>query len=235
MVATTEQAATYCSRVAAIIGHGVDCEKFHPAAEKPKDWRTAGLPGSFGIGVFGRVRAEKGIDIFVAAMLEVLPEFPAATALIVGDCLKVDQPFKDGLLKKIRAAGMEECFVWTGYIPNEQIPVWYQRASIAVACPRYEGYGLTLFEAAACGCAVIGSNTGAFPLLIEERRTGFLVSPGEIESLSRALRTLLSDPSHLKAMGQAAREKVVREFSVEREARQLAKLYDELLGKERPN
>jgi mannosyltransferase len=235
VVATTEQAAAYCSRVAAIIGHGVDCERFHPGAEKSQDWQTSGLPGSFGIGVFGRVRAEKGIDVFVAAMLEVLPEFPAATALIVGDCLRVDQPFKDRLVKKIRAAGMEHRFVWTGYIPNEQIPIWYQRASIAVACPRYEGYGLTLFEAAACGCAVIGSNTGAFPLLIEEGKSGFLVSPGEVESLSRALRTMLRNPSQIEAMGRAAREKVVREFSVEREARQLAKLYDELLGSERSN
>jgi len=230
IVATSKPAAAFCPRVTAIIGHGVDCEKFHPVADRTRDWQQAGLPGSLGIGVFGRVREEKGVDIFVEAMLEVLPEFPAATALIVGECLLRDQPFKDRLVKKIRAAGLEQRFVWTGYIPNEQIQIWYQRTAIAVACPRYEGYGLTLFEAAACGCAVIGSNTGAFPLLIEEGKTGFLTAPGDVESLTSALRSMLSDHVQLKNLGGAAREKVVREFSVEQEARQLAKVYDELLG-----
>jgi mannosyltransferase len=229
-VATSKRAATFCPRAEAVIGHGVDCEIFKPVADKSELWRQAGLPGSLGIGVFGRVRAEKGIDVFVDAMLAVLPEFPAATALIVGECLLRDQPFKDQLVKKIRAAALEDRFVWTGYVPNEQIQIWYQRAAIAVACPRYEGYGLTLFEAAACGCAVIGSNTGAFPLLIEEGKTGFLTAPGEVESLSRALRDMLSDSARRGNLAEAAREKVVREFSVEHEARQLAKVYDALLG-----
>jgi len=89
---------------------------------------------------------------------------------------------------------------------------------------------LTLFEASACGCAVIGSNTGAFPLLIEEGRTGFLTPPGDVTALSQALRTLLADEARRKKLAAAAREKVVREFSVEHEARQLAKVYDGLLG-----
>ena len=147
VVATSQAAAGFCPPVAAIIGHGVDCEKFHPAEDRAQLWQAAGLPGSVGIGVFGRVREEKGIDVFVAALLAVLPEFPAATALIVGECRPGDQAFKDRLVEKIRAAGLEHRFVWTGYIPNDQVQVWYQRTAIAVACPRYEGYGLTLFEA----------------------------------------------------------------------------------------
>lgn len=229
VVATSQAAAAYCPKVAAIIGHGVDCEKFQPVADRARHWQAAGLPGSLGIGVFGRVREEKGIDMFVAAMLAVLPEFPTATALIVGECRPGDQAFKDRLVEKIRAAGLEHRFVWTGYIPNDQVQLWYQRAAIAVACPRYEGYGLTLFEAAACGCAVIGSKTGAFPLLIEDGKTGFLTDPGDAESLSRALRAMLSDSQRRQEMAQAAREKVRREFSVEQEARQLARVYDDLL------
>ena len=230
VVATSQQAASFCPHAAAVIGHGVDCEIFHPVADKAHAWQQAGLPGALGIGVFGRVRAEKGIDVFVAAMLEVLPEFPAATALIVGECVPRDQAFKDQLVEKIRAAGLEDRFVWTGYIPNDQVQVWYQRATIAVACPRYEGYGLTLFEAAACGCAVIGSNTGAFPLLIEEGKTGFLTTPGDDATLVEALRKMLSDEARRRNLAEAAREKTVREFSVEHEARQLAEVYDALLG-----
>ncbi len=230
VVATSNSAAQYCPRVAAIIGHGVDCEKFQPVADRQRLWQAAGLPGSLGIGEFGRVREEKGIDVFVAALLAVLPEFPEATALIVGECRPGDQAFKDRLVENIRAAGLEHRFVWTGYISNDQVHLWYQRTAIAVACPRYEGYGLTLFEAAASGCAVIGSRTGAFPLLIEDGRTGFLTAPGEVNSLTKALRTLLSDPQRRLELAQAAREKVRREFSVEQEARQLAQVYEELLG-----
>ncbi|MFO1488604.1 MAG: glycosyltransferase [Verrucomicrobiota bacterium] len=230
VVATTSAAATFCPKVKAVIGHGVDCEKFHPPADRAALWRQAGLPGTIGIGVFGRVREEKGVDIFVEAMLRVLPEFPDATALVVGECLALNQPFKDRLIRKIRDAGLEQRFVWTGYIPNHEVGVWYQRSAIAVACPRYEGYGLTLLEAAASGCAVIGSNTGVFPLLIEDGRTGFLTPAGDVESLSRALRTLLADPERRHKLAEAVREKVRRDFSVEREARELAKVYDDLLG-----
>lgn len=230
VVATSKSAAEFCPRVTAVIGHGVDCEKFQPPADRARSWQAARLPGSLGIGVFGRVREEKGIDVFVDAMLAVLPEFPEATALIVGECRPGDQAFKDRLVGKIRTAGLEHRFVWTGYIPNDQIHLWYQRAAIAVACPRYEGYGLTLFEAAAAGCAVIGSRTGAFPMLIEEGRTGFLTALGDVQSLGQALRAMLSDPKRRSAMAQAVREKACREFSVEQEARQLARVYDDLLN-----
>ena len=110
------------------------------------------------------------------------------------------------------------------------MPAWYQRTSIAVACPRYEGYGLTLFEAAACGCAVIGTRTGAFPLLIEDGRSGFLTPPGDVGALSQALRALIGDPERRTALGAAAREVVQREFSVESEARQLARVYEQLFS-----
>src|ERR1044072_8175875 len=64
--------------------HGVVTDRYAPAAERAAAFGEAGLPGRYAIGCFGRVRAQKGTDLFVDAMCRLLPRYPDFSAVIVG-------------------------------------------------------------------------------------------------------------------------------------------------------
>ena len=64
--------------------HGVDTELYAPPADRAAAFAEGGLPGRYAIGCFGRVRAQKGSDVFVEAMCRLLPRYPDFTAMMVG-------------------------------------------------------------------------------------------------------------------------------------------------------
>ena len=67
-----------------MIPHGVDTDRLRAAADRAAAFAESGLPGRYAIGCFGRVRAQKGSDVFVDAMCRLLPRYPDFTAVMVG-------------------------------------------------------------------------------------------------------------------------------------------------------
>ncbi|OIQ68315.1 ditrans,polycis-undecaprenyl-diphosphate synthase [mine drainage metagenome] len=88
------------------------------------------MPGRYAIGCFGRVRAQKGTDVFVEAMCRLLPRYPDFTAVIVGAIVPEQRGFADDLRKRIEAAGLASRILMTGELPIEEVPRWYQRLTI---------------------------------------------------------------------------------------------------------
>lgn len=225
VIATTAKAATFVPNTSAVIPHGIDLERFHPPPNKFLAWKETGLPGTVGIGNFGRVRPSKGTDVFVESMIASLPAFPQATAVITGLAAPEHQVFQANLKRRIADAGLSDRIIFLGELPFADVRRWMQRCLVAVACPRYEPFGLTPFEAAASGCALICSRTGAFEELVLEGENGLLVTPGSIDDLQQAITRMLDDLTATDAMGEAARESVVTRFALSREADQIADVY----------
>ena len=84
IIATSEVSASYLKRGSTVIPHGVDIDVYAPPPNRAAAFTEGGLPGAFAIGCFGRVRAQKGSDVFVDAMCRLLPHYPDFTAVIVG-------------------------------------------------------------------------------------------------------------------------------------------------------
>ena len=228
VIATTTKAAAFVPNTTAVIPHGINTAHFMPPQDKREAWRESGLPGEIGIGVFGRVRPDKGTDIFVEALIATLPRFPKATAVIAGLTQPRYQSFQAALAKKIDDAGLSERILFLGEIPANEVHSWYQRCLICVACPRYEPFGLTPFEAAASGCALVCSKTGAFDALVEEGANGHLLPENDSNHLAAALAQLLTDTHGTARMGIEARERVTCHFSIEREAEAIDAVYERL-------
>ncbi|MFM7332000.1 MAG: glycosyltransferase [Brachymonas sp.] len=93
---------------------GVDTQRFSPPPSKAQAWAATGLPGRYGIGIFGRVRHQKGIHIFVQALLQVLPQFPDFTAVVCGLCKPEDEDYRAQLQQHLAEAGLQERVVWLG-------------------------------------------------------------------------------------------------------------------------
>ena len=228
VVATSVETANYIPVPAKVISHGVDTARYVPAEDRSREWRSSGLPGRFGIAIFGRVRHQKGTDLFVEAMCRLLPQFPDFTAVIIGAVTPDQIPFANNLKRIIAVAGLSERIQFLGEQPAAEIPLWFRRMSIVVAPQRWEGFGLVPLEAMASGCAVVATGVGAAYHVIADKHTGYLVSPEDLDGLIFRLQILMGDPQHTAKMGQAGRAHVVNHFSIEREAAELERVYESI-------
>src|SRR5215467_2193752 len=149
IIATSDISASYLRREATVVMHGVDTDIYAPPADRAAAFAESGLPGRYAIGCFGRVRAQKGSDVFVDAMVKLLPRYPDFTAVMVGSVTPEQTGFANELKKRIESAGLASRIVITGELPIEDVQRWYRRLTIYAFTSRNEGFGLTLIEAMA--------------------------------------------------------------------------------------
>jgi mannosyltransferase len=225
IIATSDVSASFLKRSATVIPHGVDTDRYAPPADRAAAFAEANLPGRYAIGCFGRVRAQKGTDVFVEAMCRVLPNFPDFTAVIVGAVAVEQSGFANELKKRIEAAGLQSRIVITGELEIEEVQRWYQRLTIYAFTSRNEGFGLTLIEAMSAGAALVAACAGAAELVVEDGVSGVLVPPGDADALVAAIEPLLRDPAACTAMGARGRARVIAKFSLDAEAKAIAEVY----------
>jgi mannosyltransferase len=229
IIATSSISASYLKREPTVAMHGVDTEIYAPPADRAAAFAESGLPGRYAIGCFGRIRAQKGSDVFVEAMCRLLPRYPDFTAIMVGAITPDQMMFANDLKKRIESAGLAARIVITGELPIEDVQRWYKRLTIYAFTSRNEGFGLTLIEAMAAGSALVAARAGAAELVVEDGVTGVLTPPGDTDALVAALEPLMRDPSSTAAMGARARQRVLEKFSLDAEAEGIAKVYRTLV------
>lgn len=121
-----------------------------------------------------------------------------------------------------------------GAVGQEEIHALYAGASIFCMPSFAEGLPGVLMEAMAMRLPVVSTWITGVPELIDDGRTGLLVSPGRADELADALERLLVDPALGREIGSRAREKVVREFNTESSAEQLYALFADQLSRSSP-
>jgi mannosyltransferase len=229
IIATNDISASFLRREATVIPHGVDSDSYAPPANRAAAFAEAGLPGRYAIGCFGRVRAQKGTDVFVKAMCRLLPRYPDFTAVVVGAITPEQTAFATDLRKRIEAAGLQSRIVITGELAIEEVQRWYRRLTIYAFTSRNEGFGLTLIEAMSAGAALVASRAGAAELVVEDGVTGALTPPGDVDALVEALEPLMRDPASAADMGKRGRARVLEKFSLDAEANRIAQIYRALV------
>src|SRR5450432_2018771 len=230
IIATNDISASFLKRPATVIPHGVDTDIYAPPADRATAFAESGLPGRYAIGCFGRVRAQKGSDVFVEAMCRLLPRYPDFSAVIVGAIVPEQQGFANGLKHRIEAAGLQSRIVITGEVEIKEVQRWYQRLTIYAFTSRNEGFGLTLIEAMAAGAALVASRAGAAELVVEDGVTGMLAPPGSVDGLVAALEPLRRDPASAAEMGERGRARVLAKFSLDAEANWIGEVYGHVIG-----
>lgn len=228
VIATTEAAASFVPNVAAIVPHGVDTGSFRPAPDRMAAWAATGFPGRGGIASVGRIRPEKGTDLFVRAMIAALPDLPGMTALVIGRAKPEHRRFLERLKGEVGAAGLSGRILFPGEIDAARMTSLVPALSLLVALPRYEGYGLTPLEAMASGVPVVASDAGHFRAFIGQNEAGRIVAQEDVTAAEMAVREILSDPACHRGLSDAARRRVEQGFSVKTEADAIARVYEML-------
>ncbi len=224
IVSTSAKASSYLiDKPSIIIPHGIDLNRFFPPIDKQESWAKLNLPGTLGIGIFGRVRYSKGIDILVDAAIKVLPNYPDATVVICGETQIEDMSYKNKMKIKINKADLEDRIIFLGKKTFDELPKLFQGMSIVTALSRNEGYGLTPLEGMASGAAVLTSSEGVWDEIIRDGIDGYVVDTDDVEQTSEKLDLLIKNSSKTKIMGENAAKYISKNFSIEAEAKKLIK------------
>jgi mannosyltransferase len=229
VIATSDISASFLKRESVVVMHGIDTDAYAPPPDRSAAFAESKLPGRYAIGCFGRVRAQKGSDVFVDAMCALLPRYPDFTAVMVGAIVPEQRAFVNALRLRIEAAGLQSRIVITGELAIEEVRRWYRRLTIYAFTSRNEGFGLTLIEAMAAGAALVAARAGAAEFVVEDGVTGVLTPPGDVDALAAALEPLMRDPALAATMGQRARARVEEKFSLDAEAKAIADVYRRLI------
>lgn len=226
VIATSRRSAAYLDVPNTVVMHGIDLERFFPPASKQEALQAVGLdPDLRLVGCFGRVRRQKGTDLFVDAMIALLPDRPDWSAVITGRTTAEHRGFEDELRRRVSEAGLSDRILFLGEL--DDIRPWFRALSLFIAPQRWEGFGLTPLEAMASGVPVVATDVGAFPELVPPE-AGTVVAAGDLPALIEAARAFMGDDERRRLAGDAALAHVRTRFPLMNEARQIVGVYQRL-------
>ena len=230
VIATSARTAAYLEVPSTVILHGIDTKRFRPPVDKAAAKLALDLdPSRKYVGCFGRVRHQKGTDLFVDSMIALLPCRPEWSAIVAGRATGPHLAFEAELRDRVATAGLTDRIVFVGEHTN--IPDWYRALDLFVAPQRWEGFGLTPLEAMASGVPVVASDVGAFSELITEGpdETGLIIPAANLEAMIDGAAVFMDDPARLAGAGANGLARCSRDFAIEGEARAIGAIYDRLM------
>jgi len=128
----------------------------------------------------------------------------------------------DNLFAKITEFGLTDEVLFTGFVPDEDLPYIYDGAKIFAYLSFFEGFGLPPLEAMACGVPVITSDTTSLPEVVGD--AGIAVPPGDIAKVGAAITNLLDNTEYAAFLGERGRERA-KLFSWDAAARETLEIY----------
>ena len=172
----------------------------------------------------GRIISKKGIDILIKAMPETLKSFPHACFVFVGGG-------NISLYKEmIKNKGIsEKNYLFTGHMGYLERAKIFREATVFVNPSFFENCSISILEAMSSGCAVVASNVGGNPELIQSGKNGLLVRAFDDKEFARAIISLLKDEHLNRIIGEEARKTVERSFSSTKCAKDTYEVYRQTL------
>jgi glycosyltransferase involved in cell wall biosynthesis len=212
------------------LGAGINLDRFNPEKYKGDFLRKKKAqldipPDAPVVGIVARLVKEKGYIPLFRAFAKVLEEFPRAVLLVIGP----EEPEKKDRLDSsaVKAYGIAPQSIFLG--ERSDVEELYPLMDVFVLPSFREGLGRSILEAGAMRKPAVASDIRGCKEAIDHGKTGLLVPSNSSEKLAKALIYMLSHPEEARAMGEAAREKVEREFNYVEVLKKLEHEYAQLL------
>ncbi len=171
----------------------------------------------------GTIEPRKNVEGVIRAYAVWRQRDPSAPPLVVGGGKGW---YYRQVFRLVESLDLAEYIHFPGYIPQDELPLWYNAASVFVYPSHFEGFGLPVLEAMACGTPVITSDVSSLPEVAGD--AALLVSPTDTDGLSRAMERIFSDA----VLAQSLRERGLQQaaqFSWKKTARQTLEIYRRVL------
>jgi 1,2-diacylglycerol 3-alpha-glucosyltransferase len=209
------------ANIADVIPTGVDPERFRPDISGSGVRTKWGLNGNDVVLHVGRVAPEKNLPTLIRAFPRVLEANPDTKLLIVGT-----GPYIEKYYALVRQLGLAGDVIFTGFVPDADLPKYYAAADALAIASKFETQGLVVLEALASGRPVAGANYRAIPEFVRDGMNGALFDPADVRACAGAIVRCLRDRDKMR---DAARESALP-FSVERCTRRLERVYERLVA-----
>jgi alpha-maltose-1-phosphate synthase len=218
-----------------VVHNGIDTELYRPTPETDALIKHGVDPDRPYVLFVGRITRQKGVPHLLRAARDI--DKSAQLILCAGapDTPAIDQEFR-ALVDELQQS--RDGVVWIPeMLPRPEVIQLLTHATL-FACPSvYEPLGIVNLEAMACGTPVVASAVGGIPEVVDDGVTGHLVRYDETDpvaferGLAEAIDNVLADPAAARRLGEAGRERAVREFGWDAIARRTVALYEEILRK----
>ena len=201
-------------------------ERFQPAAAEAVEAfkRRHGLPERFVL-YQGTLQPRKNVETLVRAYALLRRQGSDDHQLVLAGPRGWQY---EPIFELTRQLGLEDSVTFPGFVPDDDLPLWYSSATVFAFPSRYEGFGLPLLEAMACGAPVVSSNASSLPEVVGE--AGLLVDPSDVEGLCSALAPAsggrAAPAGALRCRSGARRDLLV----AQRTAAETVQVYREVLG-----
>ena len=182
---------------------GTDVAKFHPGIESGYVRDRYGLEGRRVVIHVGRISYEKDLDMVVRAMTKV-----NAVLLVAGK-----GPAKEDIEHLVDELGLREKVVFAGFVPDEELPAFYNAADIAVSASKFETQGLSILEAMASGKPVACRNGRAFAEIVRDGENGYLFD--DVDGCAAAMERAFDAPAEVREASYRTALENSRERSAE--------------------
>ncbi|HQR36371.1 MAG TPA: glycosyltransferase [Blastocatellia bacterium] len=211
-----------------IIPNGIDTRRIDEADAKGIRAEFGIAPDDFVFGTVARLDLTKDTMMLARAFAAIaLPrQNPKLKLLIVGDGEQ-----RARLEEFVAMLGLNRIVIFAGM--RRDVPRLLRAMDVFALSSVSEGLPLTVLEAMAARLPVVATNVGALPELVEEGRTGFLVPIRHAAAMSDKFEAFLANRRLANILGEAARQKVVREFTMERMLRNYGEMYEAVLERQR--
>ncbi|MDP6631202.1 MAG: glycosyltransferase family 1 protein [Kiritimatiellia bacterium] len=189
------------------------------AAARDSARRRYGLTQPF-IFYCGSLSPRKNMVRALEAFATISDTVPHAFVVTGGKSWK-DQPVFDA----VKRLGLEDRFVCLGHVADEDMPAMFSAADLFVYPSLYEGFGMPVLEAMACGCPVLASNTSSIPEVAGD--AAHLTDPVDTDAMSQGMLRILTDPSCADNLRRLGRERAAA-FTWEESASRLLAIFGNL-------
>ncbi len=203
-----------------MIPNGVDPSEYDPNRSQRNVRDEFRIPADAPIvGSAGRLDPIKGYDRLIRAFKTVTHAIPDARLMLIGD-----GPDRQRLEQVAHNENLQDHIIFTGY--KSDVKPYLAAFSLFVCSSHSEGVPNAMLEAMAMGTPILSTRVGGIESVVDDDREGRLVTNNHPETLSHAINNMLSDPETLQTMSRAARERIVRDLSVENMVRRVERMYD---------
>jgi glycosyltransferase involved in cell wall biosynthesis len=210
------------ARRCVLIENGIDTEEFSRSLSASEARQRLGLEsGRFLLGAVGRLSAEKGFDLLIRAVAQLVGD-----GLNVGLLIAGEGDERARLQALIGELGLPERVRLLGYC-SDTLGL-YQAIDAYVLSSLREGLPNVLLEAMALSVPVVATNIAGVPHLVRNGTNGLLVEPGDVGGLASAVRMLAGEPDLRRRLGQAGRVTIEEGYSFARRMEKIRQVYDEL-------
>jgi glycosyltransferase involved in cell wall biosynthesis len=199
---------------------GTDFTPLPDAAARPL---PTGIREPFILAV-GNLEPRKNLATLIEAFAEMVRQHTFAGQLVIAGKAKYRGEEAAGAVTRL---GLEGRVIFTGFIDDETLRLLYNRATLFAYPSLYEGFGLPLLEAMACGCPVVASNATAIPQTAGD--AAILVDPTSVAALAAAMGRVVGDPELVRRMSADGKAQAAR-FSWTRTAELTRRVYQEALS-----